>query len=113
VRVVLDNLLNNSWKYSSRRELAQIAFGAETRDGDGGGEIVYYVRDNGAGFDMAYADKLFRPFSRLHSGSEFAGTGIGLATVQRVIHRHGGRIWAEATPDGGAVFRFTLPDSND
>ncbi|MDO8934056.1 MAG: PAS domain S-box protein [Rhodocyclaceae bacterium] len=113
MRVVLDNLLNNSWKYSSRRELAQIAFGAETRDGDGGGEIVYYVRDNGAGFDMAYADKLFRPFSRLHSGSEFAGTGIGLATVQRVIHRHGGRIWAEATPDGGAVFRFTLPDPND
>lgn len=112
MRVVLDNLLGNAWKYSSQRDLARIAVGAQRQrppDGDAE-ETVYYVRDNGAGFDMAYADKLFRPFSRLHTDSVFAGTGIGLATVQRVIHRHGGRIWAEAEVDGGASFYFTLPE---
>ena len=112
IRVVLDNLLRNAWKYSSRRAVTQIAFGAETQaDADRGvEETVYYVRDGGAGFDMAYADKLFRPFSRLHTGNEFAGSGIGLATVQRIIHRHGGRIWAEGKVDEGATFYFTLPE---
>jgi light-regulated signal transduction histidine kinase (bacteriophytochrome) len=109
-RVVLDNLLHNAWKYSSQQDLAQIAFGAEVRGSGDERETVYCVRDNGAGFDMAYVDKLFRPFSRLHAATEFAGTGVGLATVQRVVHRHGGRIWAEARVGGGASFYFTLPD---
>lgn len=110
-RVVMDNLLNNAWKYSSQRDPAEIACGVETRpNGAGVAETVYFVRDNGAGFDMAYAGKLFQPFSRLHAANEFAGTGIGLATVERVVHRHGGRIWAEAQVDGGATFYFTLPD---
>lgn len=109
-RVALDNLLHNAWKYSSRQDPAQIAFGAELRGSGDDQETVYCVRDNGAGFDMAYVDKLFRPFSRLHAATDFAGTGVGLATVQRVIHRHGGRVWAEAHAGGGASFYFTLPD---
>jgi signal transduction histidine kinase len=104
LRVVLDNLLGNAWKYSSKREVARIAFRCTLLEG----EQVYEVRDNGAGFDMAYADKLFRPFGRLHGQSDFGGTGVGLATVQRILARHGGRIWGEGVPDGGAVFRFTL-----
>ena len=113
IRVVLDNLLNNAWKYSGQCETARIGFGAETRvNADNAlDETVYYVEDNGAGFDMAFVDKLFRPFSRLHSSSEFAGTGVGLATVQRVIHRHGGRVWAEAKVGEGARFYFTLPET--
>jgi PAS domain S-box-containing protein len=110
VRVVLDNLIGNAWKYSSRRETTSIAFGVEPGTSGGGAERVFFVRDNGAGFDMAYADKLFRPFSRLHSNNEFSGSGIGLATVQRVIHRHGGRIWADSKIDVGSTFYFTLPD---
>jgi light-regulated signal transduction histidine kinase (bacteriophytochrome) len=96
----LDNLLSNAWKFTARCDDARIEFG---RDGD-----EYFVRDNGAGFDMACAGKLFGVFQRLHLSSDYAGTGIGLATVQRIVQRHGGRIWAEGVVDGGAVFHFTL-----
>ncbi|HEX8963406.1 MAG TPA: ATP-binding protein [Rhodocyclaceae bacterium] len=111
VRVALDNLLRNAWKFTGKREAASIAFGAaKLAAGElGDGETAYFVRDNGAGFDMAYADKLFKPFSRLHAATEFTGTGIGLATVQRVIHRHGGRIWARSDAGEGTTFYFTLP----
>lgn len=101
--IVLTNLLENSWKYTSIRENALIEFGSQKTTG----RPVFFVRDNGAGFDKSYADKLFAPFSRLH-GAEFEGTGIGLAIVQRVIHRHGGKIWADSIPDGGATFYFTI-----
>jgi PAS domain S-box-containing protein len=110
IRVALDNLLRNAWKFTGKRDSASIAFGAVQVPGeDKGVETAYFVRDNGAGFDMAYADKLFKPFSRLHASSEFAGTGVGLATVQRVIQRHGGRIWAESQAGQGTTFYFTLP----
>ncbi|HML23168.1 MAG TPA: PAS domain-containing protein [Aggregatilinea sp.] len=105
LRVALENLLNNAWKFTSQTASAQIEFG--TLDYED--ERVYYIRDNGAGFDMTYADKLFGAFQRLHSTSEFEGTGIGLATVQRIIHRHGGRIWASSAVNEGATFYFTLP----
>ena len=104
MRVALDNLIRNAWKYSSRHETACIEFGAVNRRG----EIVYYVRDDGAGFDPKLNDQLFQPFHRLHSRSEFPGTGIGLATVQRILTRHGGRIWAEGAVEKGATFYFTL-----
>jgi PAS domain S-box-containing protein len=103
LRVLLENLLGNAWKFAGQRELTRIEFGCAQGDAD-----VYYVRDNGAGFDMRYASKLFTPFQRLHTASEFAGTGIGLATVQRIVRRHGGRIWAEAAVEQGATFHFTL-----
>lgn len=108
LRIALENLLNNAFKFSSRCEQAVIEVGAVEMDG----ERVFYVRDNGAGFDMAYADKLFTPFQRLHHMHEYSGTGIGLVTVQRIILRHGGRIWADAEPGKGAVFYFTLPEGN-
>jgi PAS domain S-box-containing protein len=106
MRTVLENLLGNAWKFSVHRDVAHIAFGAETTEE---GETVYFVRDDGAGFSMAYADKLFGTFQRLHRQDEFEGTGIGLATAQRIVRLHGGRIWAEAAEDEGATFYFTLP----
>ena len=107
LRVVLENLLGNAWKFTSRREDPRVEAG-ETAGPHG--ERAFFVRDNGAGFTMDHADKLFQPFQRLHRADEFEGTGIGLATVQRIIHRHGGRVWAEAEPGRGATFYFTLPD---
>jgi light-regulated signal transduction histidine kinase (bacteriophytochrome) len=106
LRVALENLLGNAWKFTSNQPAARIEVGAEVREGE---EQVYFVRDNGAGFDMAKAGKLFVPFQRLHETAQFEGVGIGLATVHRIIHKHGGRIWAEAAPEKGATFYFTLP----
>lgn len=104
VRIMLDNLLGNAWKYTARKERGIIEVGATGH----GGETIFFVRDNGAGFDMAHLDRLFVPFQRLHPAGEFEGTGIGLATVQRIALRHGGRVWAEGDPGTGATFFFTL-----
>jgi light-regulated signal transduction histidine kinase (bacteriophytochrome) len=104
LRVLFDNLIGNAWKFTARTDQARVEVGVQTRD-DG---IRYFVRDNGAGFNMAYAEKLFRPFQRLHTEAEFPGTGIGLATVYRIVDRHGGRIWAEGAVNQGASFYFTL-----
>ena len=109
LRVVLENLLGNAWKFTRKRPRARIEFGAINYDG----APAYFVRDDGAGFDMAHAGKLFGAFQRIHATTEFEGTGIGLATVQRVIHKHGGRVWAESAPEQGATFYFTLPDKKD
>jgi light-regulated signal transduction histidine kinase (bacteriophytochrome) len=105
LRVALENLLGNAWKFTGKNPAPRITFGASDQ-GDNG--LSYFVRDNGAGFDMAFADQLFAPFQRLHAASEFEGTGIGLATVQRIIQRHRGRIWADSRPGDGATFFFTL-----
>jgi len=104
VRIMLENLLGNAWKYTARRDQGIIEFGAVEE----GGETVFFVRDNGAGFDMAQVERLFVPFQRLHPAGEFEGTGIGLATVRRIAIRHGGRVWAEGDPGTGATFFFTL-----
>lgn len=105
MRIVLENLLGNAWKFTSKTPAAGVEFGADYRQS----ELAYFVRDNGAGFDMAYRANLFRPFQRLHTDRDFAGTGIGLATVRRAIERHGGRIDAESLTGHGATFFFTIP----
>ena len=107
IRIALENLLGNAWKFTSKRESCCIEFGKTSRDG----RLAYYVRDDGAGFDPAYASRLFGAFQRLHDKSDFPGTGVGLATVQRIIQRHGGRIWAESAVERGATFYFTLPET--
>ncbi|MGD8175354.1 sensor histidine kinase [Marinimicrobium sp. ARAG 43.8] len=106
--MLLSNLVDNAWKYSSKAPETHLSFGFNEEDG----ERVYFIRDKGAGFDMQYAERLFAPFSRLHKNEEFDGVGIGLATVQRIITRHGGRIWAESSPGKGATFYFTLWERN-
>jgi PAS domain S-box-containing protein len=107
IQAVLENLLGNAWKFTSRKKEANIEFGLRAEAGQ---EAVFFVRDNGAGFNMDHADKLFHAFQRLHSIQEFPGNGIGLATVQRIIHRHGGKVWAEGEEGKGATFYFTLPE---
>jgi light-regulated signal transduction histidine kinase (bacteriophytochrome) len=104
LRIVMDNLMNNSWKYTNKRPAAVIEFGINHQTD----RPAFFVRDDGAGFEMKYAQKLFGAFQRLHGMDEFPGSGIGLATVQRIIHRHGGNIWAEGKVDEGATFHFTL-----
>jgi light-regulated signal transduction histidine kinase (bacteriophytochrome) len=107
LQIALQNLLRNAWKFTGRSDHAKIEFGC-SQPGD---VAIFYVRDSGAGFDQRFADRLFKPFQRLHASSEFPGTGIGLATVQRIVHRHGGKIWAEGEVGKGATFYFTLEAS--
>ncbi|MDD5628312.1 MAG: PAS domain S-box protein [Elusimicrobia bacterium] len=109
LRIVLDNLLGNAWKFTAKAARAKVEFGAAPGAAGAAGQKVFRVRDNGAGFDQARVGKLFRAFQRLHGSAEFPGSGIGLATVRRIIHRHGGRVWAEGAVGKGAAFYFTLP----
>jgi len=105
IQLLLHNLFSNAWKFTSKRDDAKIAFKGESL----GEEFVYYVMDNGAGFDMAYSNKLFEPFQRLHHNAEFPGSGVGLATANRVVQRHGGHTFAKGDVDKGATIFFTLP----
>jgi len=105
LRVILTNLLSNAWKFTSKHEMARIEVGVIDTDG----KRAFFVRDDGAGFDERYAEHLFGAFQRLHTADEFEGDGIGLATVQRLVARHGGRVWAQAEVEKGATFFFTLP----
>jgi light-regulated signal transduction histidine kinase (bacteriophytochrome) len=107
LKTMLENLLSNAWKYTSKKANAYIEFGCEQQ----GDKTIYFVKDNGVGFDMTDADRLFLPFQRLHKASEFEGFGIGLTTVQRIVHRHGGQIWAQSSVDEGTTFYFTLSAS--
>jgi light-regulated signal transduction histidine kinase (bacteriophytochrome) len=104
LQIVMENLLSNAWKFTSKRELARIEFGQQNHSG----ERAFFVRDNGVGFNMDYVDKLFGVFQRLHSVSDYPGTGVGLATVQRIITIHGGHIWADSIEGKGTTFYFTL-----
>jgi light-regulated signal transduction histidine kinase (bacteriophytochrome) len=104
LQIVVENLLRNSWKYTSRHEDARIEFGAKQSNG----QVVYFVHDDGAGFDPELSQRLFKPFQRLHSTAQFQGSGVGLATVQRIIQRHRGEVWAEGAVEKGATFYFTL-----
>ena len=106
LQIVITNLISNAWKYTSKTDHASIEVGNLYQDG----ETVFYVKDNGAGFDMAHQTKLFTPFKRLHSDKDFMGTGIGLSTVKRIINKHGGQIWAKSQPERGATFYFTLSE---
>ncbi|MDP3682610.1 MAG: ATP-binding protein, partial [Ignavibacteria bacterium] len=105
LRIVLENLINNAWKFTSKHPSARIEFGIQQQKE----KPVYFIRDDGSGFDMNNAQKLFGAFQRLHTTTEFPGTGIGLATIQRVIHRHGGEVWAEGEVEKGATFYFSIP----
>jgi light-regulated signal transduction histidine kinase (bacteriophytochrome) len=109
LRSLMDNLIGNAWKFTAGRRDARIEFGVMRESG----ETVYFVRDNGAGFDMRHADKLFEPFQRVHSAAEYPGTGIGLATVKRIVERHGGRVWVDAAPGAGATFLFTIGEADE
>ena len=106
LRIVMDNLLRNAWKYTGRQAEAIVTIGSKSEDGS----RIFYVQDNGVGFDMSYAGKLFGAFQRMHNNSEFRGSGIGLATVQRIINHHSGKVWAEAEPGKGACFYFSIPE---
>jgi light-regulated signal transduction histidine kinase (bacteriophytochrome) len=105
---VMQNVLGNAWKFTARQHEARIEIGSQAGTMQAGGQTVYFIQDNGAGFDMAHAEKLFGTFERLHAPSDFSGTGIGLATVKRIIERHAGRVWAEGQENKGATFYFTL-----
>jgi len=107
LRIALENLLDNAWKYTAHTQAARVDVGSQLDEGT----RTYFVRDNGVGFDMAYSAKLFGPFQRLHAETQYPGTGIGLVTVQRILARHGGRIWAQAAPNQGATFYFTIPST--
>ncbi len=109
LHILLTNLLANAWKFTSKTKNAKIAFDEQQNEGN----TVFFVSDNGAGFDMKFSDKLFGAFQRLHGSDEFEGTGIGLATVLRVVNRHGGRVWAESVIDAGATFYFMLPSAQE
>jgi light-regulated signal transduction histidine kinase (bacteriophytochrome) len=109
LRAVLENLIGNAWKFTEKESVPRIEFGVSSDNG----QRAYYVRDNGAGFDPTQAAKMFRPFQRLHSSNEFEGTGIGLATVQRILQRHGGKAWGEGEPGHGATIYFTTGSSRE